>query len=114
MTDETKREDPRVPPPSGAAEAYTQSMIKRRRADDGGPAFPQSSHLDSNGEIDWTVFRYSGMTLRDYFAMNASEADMASVLVGMDLVTGIPSLRDRVLARYLVADAMLEERTNKP
>ena len=103
MTDETKREDPRVPPPSGAAEAYTQSMIKRRRADDGGPAFPQSSH-----------FRYSGMTLRDYFAMNASEADMASVLVGMDLVTGIPSLRDRVLARYLVADAMLEERTNKP
>jgi hypothetical protein len=59
----------------------------------GGPAFP--SKYDS------------GMTLRDYFAVHASEEDIRQCIVRGGSVTCIA---DRTAARYRHADCMLKER----
>jgi len=71
-----------------------------------GPAFPfvrvyrsGSFYEIGSGEDDLA----GGMTLRDYFATHASEADIAAF-------TRSPGHKDRVVARYLYADAMLAQR----
>lgn len=61
----------------------------------GGPAFP--STLQHNGWLD----KESGMSLRDYFAVHASDKDIQYYL---------GDGRSREQARYLYADAMLEAR----
>lgn len=87
----------------------------------GGPAFPCEQHETQNGE--WNQSFESGMTLRDYFAVNASEEDIASAA---NLVKPVPTtVRDRYghvetvpckpantrqLARYIHADLMLKAR----
>jgi hypothetical protein len=63
---------------------------------DGGPAFP---FQDGYGRV-------SGMTLRDYFASQATDADIA------DIQHGTKFTRER--ARYIHADRMLWEREVKP
>jgi hypothetical protein len=62
---------------------------------DGGPAFPRHAY---DG--------HDGMTLRDYFASQATDADIA------DIQHGTKFTRER--ARYIHADRMLWEREVKP
>jgi hypothetical protein len=66
------------------------------RRPDGGPAFPHSSRSSAA----------DGMTLRDYFAIRATEQDINEFTWSSDLVTR----RTREEARYAFADAMLVAR----
>lgn len=72
---------------------------------DGGPAFPREDYQTDNagGQV--------GMSLRDYFAIHASDAD---VVVAMAYGESFDSVEDRSRARYRVADAMLAARESKP
>ena len=63
---------------------------------DGGPAFP-SSH---------PVFPENGMTLRDWFATHATDADIKDILEWTNC--------SRQEARYIHADRMIEAREVKP
>ena len=83
------------------------------RTSQGGQVFPRSGVVLNNelrGERD-------GITLRDYFAINASDSDVkdqGEILrcILMAQPNGIGSLPDnwRVTARYMHADAMLKAR----
>lgn len=68
---------------------------------DGGPAFPRSV-LDHGHGV--TSHYEAGMTLRDYFAVHASDGDIACQL---SLVSEPVSSS---CARYMHADAMMKER----
>ena len=78
-------------------------MTTEQKHDDGGFAFPVPHAIDGNWNKE-PFERYSGMSLRDYFAAAA--------------LTGIVSTRGRVktdpiaeaMAAYILADAMLKER----
>lgn len=76
--------------------------------DNGGPAFP---FVDSASPHE-----HQGMSLRDYFAVHASDADLkaqADILrEDQRKQYGAPILPDNwtSLARYMHADAMLEAR----
>jgi hypothetical protein len=78
---------------------------------DGGPAFPMPIAGCNDGGVYNTLEQsrgeLGGMTLRDYFATHASEADIeASRIAG-----GNPDdPRIRCFARYRHADAMLRAR----
>ena len=80
--------------------------------DNGGPAFPCDELLDQYG----TVHRSEGMSLRDYFAVHASDADLkaqADILrEDQRKQYGAAILPDNwaALARYMHADTMLEAR----
>lgn len=63
---------------------------------DGGPAFPL------HPKIDITDADYVGMSLRDYFA--------AQAMTGL-IMQGQLDYGDVVLRAYLVADAMIAERS---
>ena len=63
---------------------------------DGGPAFPSDSLSPM----------YKGMSLRDYFAIHASEKDIEAVRFGF-------SDMSRSEARYIYADEMLKAREEK-
>jgi hypothetical protein len=66
-------------------------MIKQT----GGPAFPLSG--------EWSQIKEKGMTLRDYFAAKAMQAEMTQGIHENDFV--------EIAARfYKIADAMLEAR----
>lgn len=66
--------------------------------DNGGPAFPADPHA------------VAGMTLRDYFAAKASDGDITDVMMDyFDCFTEQYSIT-RQQARYIHADAMLQER----
>ena len=64
--------------------------------DNGGPAFGE---LQQVGDV---AMRDGGLSIRDYFAVHASEEDIARVLE-YNMIT-------RQQARYMHADAMLLER----
>ena len=91
--------------------------------DDGGSAFPQveSQQAGSKGEYHTEVYSAGGMSLRDYFAAHATDADVAAM---RDLVPKCTKVKDdgngtkrlfhgaepdnwRALARYMHADWML-------
>lgn len=83
----------------------------------GGPAFPQidTETVGNGGEYSDRVYSYGGMTLRDYFAAKASEADIMAMqhkvpreVDGVTYTDLPPNWRQT--ARYLHADAMLAER----
>lgn len=61
---------------------------------EGGQAFPSDTR--------------SGMYLRDWFAANASDDDIAEI-IGVEREIGTPAIT-RQQARYIHADAMLAER----
>lgn len=65
--------------------------------DNGGPAFPNEGYA-----------RFEGMTLRDYFAAEAMQGAISSLING-ELAN---SETDALLAKasYMIADAMLLER----
>ena len=66
---------------------------------DGGPAFPRPM-----------VAAAPGMTLRDWFATHATEADITAILDPQHWSQNIT----RYEARYIHADAMLKVREVKP
>ena len=68
--------------------------------DDGGPAFPQGD------DSAWGT----GMTLRDWFATHATDADIAAI---QNPPHGAQNIT-RYEARYIHADAMLKAREVKP
>ncbi len=70
--------------------------------DNGGPAFP--SEVPSLIERSDLLGHNEGMTLRDYFAVHASEADITSYWPRHENPTAVE-------ARYAFADAMLKERS---
>lgn len=85
--------------------------------DTGGPAFPIV--IDIGQGVEWR----SGMTLRDYFAIRATEEDIQRYLptgriievvvermIGLKEVEKQPERRTREQARYAFADTMLKAR----
>ncbi len=84
--------------------------------DTGGPAFP--FWCDSNG-----MANFQGMTLRDYFAAKASDADIEDLRertkrqtvqinsMGRREISLVVPRDWRQIARYIHADAMLAERS---
>jgi hypothetical protein len=73
---------------------------------DGGPAFP--GHALKITLPDGSVVpKAPGMTLRDWFAIHATEADILAAQGAYRVVT-------RFEARYIHADAMLKAREVKP
>jgi hypothetical protein len=71
---------------------------------DGGPAFPIPDVPYPNGNVQ---HGWNGMTLRDWFATHATEADILAAQGAYRVVT-------RYEARYIHADEMLKAREVKP
>ena len=69
--------------------------------DTSGPAFPAEQWVNSDDPKIVNPIRHTGMTLRDYIAIHATERD----LVGYIFKTG-----STTWARYAFADDMLEAR----
>lgn len=87
--------------------------------DNGGPAFPvEEKYCERTG--GYTQYGSEGMSLRDYFAIHASDQDIRGYAVykRVDRVTTNGSLRsvhtedvlDVPATRYAYADAMIAER----
>ena len=66
----------------------------------GGPAFPVPDSHHANGQVQYGA---NGMTLRDWFATHATEADILAAQGAYRVVT-------RYEARYIHADEMLKAR----
>jgi hypothetical protein len=83
---------------------------------DGGPAFPVPGYQTSDGGVILHHEGSPGMTLRDYFAVAATEADIEERLPrtcgeASELFKADGIKRTRVWARYRHADLMIAERT---
>lgn len=75
---------------------------------DGGPAFPETpKSADTNQS-----YVQGGMTLRDYFAAHATDADIEPFLDGMTAagIVGPKAATYRAKARFGFADAMIAAR----
>jgi hypothetical protein len=70
------------------------------KINNGGPAFP------AVGVPAWPDHNHGGMTLRDWFATHATDADIADIQHGTKFT--------REQARYIHADRMLWAREVKP
>ena len=84
-------------------------MIK----ENGGPAFPVDVLYEQDGQKHRLVA--DGISMRDYFAANATDADVSfymyeRVPVESCFSVGIKVVRTREQAKYAYADAMLEAR----
>jgi hypothetical protein len=69
----------------------------------GGPAYPFPSTVTPEGYVQPGWY---GMTLRDWFATHATDADIADIQHGTKFT--------REQARYIHADAMLKAREVQP
>jgi hypothetical protein len=76
---------------------------------DGGPAFPRHA-LEIKLPDGSVVPKDPGMTLRDWFATHATDADIAAI---QNPPHGAQNI-SRYEARYIHADAMLAAREVKP
>lgn len=76
---------------------------------DGGPAYPVEEYKGSEKILS------GGMSLRDYFAVHASDSDIKEYLSETKSIDGLEYTNDRSIseARYMFADAMIEEREIK-
>jgi hypothetical protein len=74
---------------------------------DGGPAFPSTIQYFPD---DKNANEEQGMTLRDWFATHATDADIAAI---QNPPHGAQNI-SRYEARYIHADAMLRAREVKP
>jgi nucleoid-associated protein YgaU len=84
----------------------------------GGPAFPVLDYITPEKIAAYKT----GMTLRDYFAISATDEDVAAHLqgppkpkpqtdmMGKTMFVPAPTYRTREQARYAFADAMLKAR----
>ena len=68
---------------------------------DGGPVYPT---LDSNYEISYSS---TGMTLRDYFAAQAMQGEIAAQSIDSGYYDNFAILAS---SAYMIADAMIEAR----
>lgn len=76
--------------------------------DNGGPAFPAAYTVGPNDDL---YPPEPGMSLRDWFAGQAAAALMVSCIETVDLPTaGVAAAAAK--AAYILADALLEARTN--
>lgn len=86
----------------------------------GGPAFPFD---ELNQQTGCVAVQHAGMTLRDYFAIHATEEDIqrhlptgriievvVETMIGLKEVEKQPEYRTIEQARYAFADAMLKAR----
>lgn len=83
--------------------------------DTGGPAFPTKKRVYRAGYATNEFEPVGGMTLRDYFAAKANDADLIpymweKVKTGSVYITGEKQICSREQAKYRYADAMLEAR----
>ena len=81
----------------------------------GGPAFPTKGSDTARRQAEAVGVAYNdpeGMTLRDYFAVHASEEDVRAQAEVIRLAHGVHILPDgwHITARYMHADQMLEAR----
>lgn len=89
-----------------------------QQPNDGGPAFPVPPERinDNNGDKHW-CYAHPGMTLRDYFAARVAPtyAQMSDGTTGPCYAAKIKLWSPSAVARqaYLVADAMIAERSRK-
>lgn len=89
--------------------------------DDGGQAFPGVEGVAGyggsypiilpDGRIEW-MQTAPGMSLRDYFAIKASEEDMKLYLKNGEY-NFFRSMYERTAARYAFADAMIAQRKER-
>jgi len=68
---------------------------------DGGSAFPSEEQIRCNGEV-CDIRKFTGMTLRDYFAAHA-----------INKVAWYENMDNSATMAYLIADAMLKAREAK-
>jgi len=73
--------------------------------DNGGPAFP----TDSERQIGSTTWHMEGMTLRDYFAAKAMQAELLAAMQN-GIKFKDDDMQKIAASSYYVADAMLAER----
>lgn len=80
--------------------------------DNGGPAFPNiGGHKFTSGNDVRVTLPHPGMTMRDYFAAKASDADVGEIMgQHFDFDTDEYTIT-RQQARYIHADFMLAERS---
>jgi hypothetical protein len=85
--------------------------------DDGGPAFPQTPWRDyyESTADDGSPYHEEheggpGMSLRDWFAATASDADVEAFLYSRACMSIVD---ERIEARYRFADDMLAERSKQ-
>ena len=81
--------------------------------DDGGPAFPESVSADSLGGLNFS--RYTGMSLRDYFAGQALDGFIErGAIAHIKDAYGLGEIEPAygILAKgcFAIADAMLKAR----
>ena len=74
---------------------------------DGGPAFPCEEQIRCNGEV-CDIRKFTGMTLRDYFAAAAVQGLLASIQPNQ-----LWSGNDVAVTCYRTADAMLKAKEAK-
>jgi len=79
------------------------------KINDGGTAFPASKRSGTIGPPDYAEGS-SGMTLRDYFAASAIDANMAEAVEWYKTVGGVDVYARTAIGCYKLADAMLAAR----
>lgn len=79
------------------------------KINDGGSAFPTPHLIAMNGEVV-NIGATGGMTLRDYFAIHASEGDIGLLISEMyEKEPRRTKAEIRAEARYAFADALIRE-----
>ena len=76
---------------------------------DGGPAFPCEEQIRCNGEV-CDIRKFTGMTLRDYFAAAALHGNLAGQSIDVGYYEGKDAWNKAAKDAYAVADAMLKAR----
>ena len=79
---------------------------------DGGPAFPCEEQIRCNGEV-CDIRKFTGMTLRDYFAAAALQGNLAGQSIDVGYYDGEDAWNKAANDAYAVADAMLKAREGK-
>jgi hypothetical protein len=82
--------------------------------DDGGAAFPRDEEIRTVSDVEFAIDGEPGMSLRDYFAAHAMQAILHASLVSGDVATFIDDGGVIAEIAYNQAEAMLEEREDRP
>jgi hypothetical protein len=79
---------------------------------DGGPAFPCEEQIRCNGEV-CDIRKFTGMTMRDYFAAAALQGNLASQSIDVGYYDGEDAWNKAAKDAFKAADAMLKAREAK-
>lgn len=84
---------------------------------DGGPAFPQmvehEQFVEEIGSYKTVILPNGGMTLLDWFASTATEADIQSAMMTLSQRYTGQGILTRAMARYVHAESMIAEKNKK-